>query len=186
MGGPALWRSLAQRLDAFVDNRWAESVELHPWTGGQVSNPVGAGPDHSRPILTIQAVYLVPGAHATGEAGTRAAGMSSQQTTSEEWISIAEGNMGVLPPTNWRMFDRVYLADPERSEFPWHTVNYVVPSATMRWDVHLVRLNATILNGTGSPHNVVTPGASGVEYYDTQQRQFWRSTGYTPDTWVQL
>jgi len=134
----SIWRALEQQMDAIVDGEFAEPVELHPWSGGQQAGNKGQ-PDPSRPVLYANAVYVVPGARATGEAGTRAAGQSqATQVPSEQWIAITETQLG--NPGNWRMYDRVYL--PERGT--WHTISFITPSATGRFNVNLIRLQEPV------------------------------------------
>ncbi len=130
------WRSIQRRMDALVDRQFSEPVELHPWTGG-ADDATGrtSGPDPDRAVLYTTAIYVVPGARATGEGGTRASGMALAAVTSEEWISITADKLG--DPSMWNARDRVYL--PERNQ--WHEISNVVPSATDRYNVNLVRIN---------------------------------------------
>lgn len=124
-------------MDALVDRQYSEPVEFHPWVGG-ADDATGAssGPDPDRAVLYTTAVYVVPGARATGESGTRAAGMAMAVVTSEEWISITADKLG--DPSMWVARDRVYL--PERNA--WHEISNVVPSATDRYNVNLIRISA--------------------------------------------
>jgi hypothetical protein len=131
------WRGLQQWMDAIVDQQFSEPVEFHPWVGGaDDATGTSARPDPDRAVLYTTAVYVVPGARATGEGGSRAAGMAIAAVTSEEWISITGEKLG--DPSSWIARDRVYL--PERNS--WHEISNVVPSATDRYNVNLVRLSA--------------------------------------------
>ncbi len=129
------WHGLQQWVDAIVDQQFSEPVEFHPWRGG-ADDATGAssGPDPDRAIVRTTAIYVTPGARATGEAGTRAAGMALAAVTAEEWISIVGEKLG--DPSIWLARDRVYL--PERGS--WHEVSKVEPSATDRFNVYLIRL----------------------------------------------
>jgi hypothetical protein len=131
----SFWRGLQQWMDAIVDQQFAEPAEFHPWKG-TVDDATGlsSGPDPERKVLYVNAIYVVPGARATGEAGTRAAGMASQVVQSEEWISLTGEQIG--DPAMWEAHDRVYL--PERGT--WHEITTVTPSATDRFNVNLIRL----------------------------------------------
>lgn len=122
-------------MDNIVDNQYAEQVELHPWQG-TVDDASGltSGPDPNRAVVYTTAIYVVPGARATGEGGTRAAGLASQVLQSEEWISIVGEKLG--DPALWEAHDRVYL--PARKT--WHEISTVTPSATDRYNVNLIRL----------------------------------------------
>jgi len=129
------WRGPQRRMDALVDRQFAEPVELHPWRGG-ADDATGAtsGPDPERAVLYTTAIYVTPGARATGEGGTRAAGMALAAVTAEEWISITAQKLG--DPSTWIARDRVYL--PERNM--WHEISNVTPSSTDRYNINLIRL----------------------------------------------
>jgi hypothetical protein len=88
-------------------------------------------------VLYCIGVYVMPGAAATGEAGTIAIGRSNvggPVLTAAEWVSITEDQLG--NPANWQPNDRVYL--PERGT--WHNINSITPSATGRFNVNLTRV----------------------------------------------
>ena len=133
---PSTWRNLQRVMDSMIDGQFSEPVEIHPWTGGQHAADDGA-PDPTRAVLYTNAMYVVPGSRATGEAGTRAAGITTKIQTADEWISITEDAIG--SPENWTMYDRVYLKERQPGE-QWHTIAEIIPSATGRFDIHLIRL----------------------------------------------
>lgn len=137
---PSSWHGLQQWMDGLVDNQFAEPVEFHPWHGA-ADDATGAtsGADPNRAVLYTTAVYVVPGARATGEAGTRAAGLATQVLQSEEWISIVGEKLG--DPGSWLAHDRIYL--PERGT--WHEISTVIPSATDRYNVNLIRITSSDL-----------------------------------------
>lgn len=129
------WRGLQQWMDALVDQQFDEPVELHPWRGGaDDATGTTSGPDPERAVLYTTAIYVVPGARATGEGGSRAAGMAIAAVSADEWISITGEKLG--DPGSWLARDRVYL--PQRNM--WHEISHVVPSATDRYNINLIRL----------------------------------------------
>lgn len=131
------WHALESATDAIVDAQFAEPVEFHPWNGGQHAFGDGFA-DPTRQILITEAIYVVPGARATGEAGTMAMGLSTRVVTNDEWISISEDNLG--DPVHWQMYDRIYLPERDPSQ-QWHSITVVMPSATARYNVYTVRLH---------------------------------------------
>jgi len=134
----SIWRGLEQQMDAIVDGEFAEPVEIHPWKGGQIGTGHGQ-PDPNRRVLYANAVYVVPGARATGEGGTRASGQAmGRQAEADEWVAITEDQLG--NPAYWKMYDRVFL--PERGT--WHTISVITPSATGRYNVNLIRLQEPV------------------------------------------
>lgn len=133
------WKGLEQIVDGIVDEQFAELVEFYPWSGGQHVADEGAL-DPTRSILRTTAIYVTPGAAATGEGGTLATGMARFQSANE-WVSITRDKLG--DPANWVMYDRVYF--PERDpEQQWHSISEIVPSATDRYNVMLIRLKVDV------------------------------------------
>jgi len=130
------WRNVAAQLDLYVDTIWAEPTELHPMIPGDIdSNP---GPDPARSIIKTQAVFMKPGADIVGEAGAaRAYGGNVHQIVQDTWISICDAKL-VVDLTQWRQHDRVFF--PWRDE--WWEIAWISPSATMRPDIHLLRVQA--------------------------------------------
>lgn len=136
----SIWKALERKMDAIVDQQFAEPVEIHPWkkasTGGY-SNP--GAPDPDRPVLNITGIYVNPGASITGEGGTQGANLNVRMVTQDVWLSVIEDYIGdvklIKPP------DRVFF--PERGE--WFEVAYSDPSATNRPNIHLIRLQDSSL-----------------------------------------
>lgn len=127
-------------MDGLIDNQFSEPVEFHPWKGAaDDASGATSGPDPARAILITTAIYVVPGSRATGEAGTRAAGLATQVVQAEEWISIVGEKLG--DPASWLAHDRIYL--PERNT--WHEISSVTPSATDRYNVNLIRITPSDL-----------------------------------------
>jgi hypothetical protein len=133
----SIWRNFERQVDAAVDAYFAEPIELHPMMGAEDTSVGGPQVDPSRAVLYCIGVYVMPGAAATGEAGTIAIGRSNvggPVLTAAEWVSITEDQLG--NPANWQPNDRVYL--PERGT--WHNINSITPSATGRFNVNLTRV----------------------------------------------
>lgn len=126
------WLSLQQRLDKIVDGRWDEPVELHPWAGGAYSSDGAADP--TRKVLVTRAVFMVPGAAITGEAGSGHGSGDAQQLENECWLDIQDDRLG--DPTRWRAYDRVNLV----FRVEWFSIAWIGPGATRRSKIHLVRL----------------------------------------------
>lgn len=136
----SIWRNFERLVDAYDDMYFAEPIELHPMIAEEetIGSPQ---PDPARSVLYCSGIYVVPGARATGESGTIAAGVARSEAsilTAAEWVSITEDQLG--NPALWgpavSNYDRVYL--PERGT--WHTINSITPSATGRFNVQLVRV----------------------------------------------
>jgi hypothetical protein len=123
-------------MDSIVDSQFSEPVRLIPWTGGQ-SISDGGHQDPTRKVLDTVGIYVTPGSSAMGEGGTLASGLTTQIQVSREWISITEENMG--DPSLWVRYDRVFLPDQLPNQ-QYHTIESVVPSATKRYNVNLIRL----------------------------------------------
>jgi len=156
----SVWAAQEQRLDAVIDRFWGEPVELHPMSGGDVSEePV---PDSTRNIVFSTAVYMRPGSAVTGEGGTQGAGLSSQIVENDTWASIVGDVIGGDDPF-FEKDDRVYW--PERNE--WWAITYITPSATNRPNIHLVRLNpnSIIVGLIGAEFDGVPPIFDGVNVY---------------------
>jgi hypothetical protein len=130
------WRKYQRRVDTVVDETFEERVEFHPWTGGEsVADDLVA--DTTRNVLKTVGIYVTPGAHAMGEAGTMASGLATSIQTGREWVSVSEGNFG--DPSLWKAYDRVYLPDQLPNQ-QWHSIEKINPSATKRYNVYLIRL----------------------------------------------
>src|ERR1017187_2667076 len=134
----SIWRQQQRRVDTLVDQHFSEPIEIHPFTGGTGATGEGGQPDTSRTVLITNAIFVVPGAHATGEGGSRAAGMATKVETSDEWISITEDSLGG-DASVWLAYDRVFLKERPVGQ-QWHTISEVIPSALGRFDLHLIRL----------------------------------------------
>lgn len=137
------WFAIAQRMDTIVDNRFGEPVELHPWTAENFGS--GGGPDPARAVLAgpdVLGVYVTQGSKVIGEGSLGGAGGNTQLLEQEVWLSIQAGVLG--DPAFWKSDDRVYF--PDRNE--WYQISYIPPSATYRYNVHLLRLNANALHTT--------------------------------------
>ena len=124
-------------MDILVDGTFSEPVVLTPWTGGQHATNAGTPDPTRKPISTI-GIEVMPGARASGEAGTVGAGLSTRIMTSAVWIAIREDYLGNAM-ADWKTYDRVYL--PERPFGQrWFTIENVEPSATGRFNIKLIRL----------------------------------------------
>jgi hypothetical protein len=137
------WLSLQQRLDQIVDDEWAEVVEIHPWAtpAGGFSNE--GGPDPTRPVLVTVGMYVTAGAAAAGEVSQ---GMSAaHQIDMDVWLSVQQQLLGNY---QWVNNDRVFW--PWRSE--WYQISYSAPSASLRPNIHLIRLNNTVLQSMIQQH----------------------------------
>jgi hypothetical protein len=129
----APWRALEVLIDDMVDDQWGEPVELHPMAGADVDSE--ASPDPTRKILKTVGVLMMPGAAATGEAGTVGTGLTVKQVQNDVWVSLSERNLkGTL--STWKEEDRAYFPDRDI----WYKVLYPIPSATGRPQIYLARL----------------------------------------------
>lgn len=133
------WTQLASEVDAIVDEYFSEPVELHPWLGAHSALVSETGPDPSRKVIFTEGIYVCPGARATGEAGTVAAGLATRVVSSDEWLSITLENLGG-DPSVWLEGDRVFWPLCKAGQDPWHTISFVTPSATNRFNINLIRL----------------------------------------------
>ena len=136
MVGVPNWVALEQRVDDLVDITFAEPVELHPWTDEGYSGD--GGPDTSRKPVFTNGAYVTSGSKVVGEAASGSA-IGAAILEMEVWLSIQATLLG--PITYWKAQDRVYW--PDRNE--WYSINYIPPSATYRYNVHLTRLNDAAL-----------------------------------------
>jgi hypothetical protein len=132
----SIWRQQQRRVDTLVDQHFSEPIIMYPWQDGQHATGTGT-PDATRTVLYSNACYVVPGAHGTGEGGTKAAGLTTKIQTSDEWISITEDALGGA--AYWRQYDRVFLKERPVGE-QWHSIEEIIPSALGRFDIHLIRL----------------------------------------------
>jgi hypothetical protein len=132
------WYTWQRRMDAECDRRFAQRVELYPWSGGQSVTDDGHA-DPTRPVLKTFAVYFTPRmrSYGIGAGGSGGSGMTTPLETGREWISITEENLG--DPALWRAYDRVCLPDLLPNQ-QWHNIEKIDPSATKRYIVSLIRL----------------------------------------------
>lgn len=133
-----LWRNYERQLDAAVDNVWSEPVWLYPYMVDPISSQPTA--DTTRTAIATFGVMMRHGAAVTGEGAIMGGQSSLQQVTSDVWLSISQAN---LPNTiaDWHPGDRVYFPDRDaNNEAAWYEVNWVAPSATARWNIHLTVL----------------------------------------------
>jgi hypothetical protein len=127
------WRVLQQRMDGIVDDQFAEPVHLIPWSGGQRVSDEGQQ-DSQRVVIRTVGVYRTSGAPT---ADVEAPGINANTQVAQEWVEITEYNMG--DPGNWNAYDRVFLPDQLPNQ-QWHTIQSVIPDATKRYHVMLIRL----------------------------------------------
>lgn len=130
----APWRAMEVLLDDMVDDQWGEPVELHPMAGADVDSE--ASPDPTRKIVTTVGVLFMPGAAATGEAGSMATGLTSKQVQNDVWVSISEHRLKGVDLATWKSEDRVYFPDRDI----WYKILYPIPSVTGRPQIYLARL----------------------------------------------
>jgi hypothetical protein len=136
---PASWARFERIVDGFVDGRFGEQVQIWPTMEEQAATGTST-PDPSRKVLYATGVVEMPGASATGEAGTLARGLTTEGKieTSMIWVSMTEDELGG-DWTHYGIGDRVLL--PERSPTQWYQINSITPSVTGRYNVNLVRVN---------------------------------------------
>ncbi len=134
------WRKYARMVDSAVDRQWQEPVELHPY----IVDPDTSQPtvDGTRPVKKTIGVMMRHGAAVTGEGAIMGGSINTRQVTSDVWLSISEANLqGSI--ADWRQGDRVYFPNREaHNEAAWYEISWPAPSATARWDIHLVVLQA--------------------------------------------
>lgn len=133
----SFWRGLEIMMDNMVDNYWAEPVQIIPW--GPIGIDDDGAPDPARKAVNTRGVLVMPGAAATGEAGTMATGMVSGQLDLTTWLSITDFNLKTLKLSDLQHGDRIYF--PERDE--WYAMDRPIPSKTGRPQIYLQRLQET-------------------------------------------
>lgn len=136
----AFFRTLIKEMDVAVDEMFAEPVELHPWLNSDGRYSTSGMADSSRSVLKTMAIYVTPGAAATGERALVGGGIS-HTLEQDVWISIQQELLGDL--SAWQAGDRVYW--PERGEY-YELLYPPIPHATLRPNVHLTRLEGTERN----------------------------------------
>ena len=133
------WVQLASDVDNTINDFFAEPVELHPWLGEHSALINETFPDPTRKVIKTVGIYVCPGAHAIGEAGTVASGLATQVVSSDEWLSITLRDLGG-DPSVWQEGDRVFFPECRAGQDPWHTISFVTPSATNRFNINMLRL----------------------------------------------
>jgi hypothetical protein len=132
------WRGPQVMMDSIVDDFWAEPVQIVPW--GPVGIDDDGAPDPDRPALATIGVLVMPGAAATGEAGTGGQGIAKPLDAST-WVSITEYNLLPMKLSDLQQGDRVYF--PDREE--WYMVDHPMPSKTGRPQIYMSRIQESTL-----------------------------------------
>lgn len=133
------WRGPQVMMDDLVDDYWSEPVKYVPW--GPVGIDDDGSPDPARPELDTRGVLVMPGAAATGEAGTGATGMTSKPLDASTWLSITEYNLLPYKLADIQQGDRVYFADRDE----WYMIDHPMPSKTGRPQIYMSRLQESTL-----------------------------------------
>jgi hypothetical protein len=135
----AFWRQIEVMMDDLVDDYWAEPVRIVPW--GPVGIDDDGQPDPARKVVNTRGILVMPGAAATGEAGTQATGMTSGQIDIGTWLSITDYNLKSLKLSDIEQGDRVYFE--ERDE--WYMIDHPIPSKTGRPQIYMSRIQENTL-----------------------------------------
>ena len=133
------WRGPQVMMDGMVDDFWSEPVQIVPW--GPVGIDDDGSPDPARPAITRRGILVMPGAAATGEAGTRAQGMTASYFDTSTWLSITEYELLPMKLADIQQGDRVYF--PDRDE--WYMIDHPIPSKTGRPQIYMSRLQESTL-----------------------------------------
>jgi hypothetical protein len=133
------WRGIERLCDDLVDDYWAEPVEIHPW--GPVGIDDDGTADPARPAVVTRGILVMPGAAATGEAGSQATGMNSGPLDLTTWVSLTEYNLKTLKASDLQQGDRVYF--PDRDE--WYMIDHPIPSKTGRPQIYMSRIQESTL-----------------------------------------
>jgi len=91
--------------------------------------------------LDTRAALVMPGAAASGEAGSGAQGMTATYLDTTTWFSITEYNLLPYKLSDLQQGDRVYF--PDRNE--WYMIDHPMPSKTGRPQVYVSRIQESTL-----------------------------------------
>lgn len=133
------WRGPQVMMDGIVDDYWSEPVRIVPW--GPVGIDDDGSPDPARPALNTIGILVMPGAAASGEAGTKATGMTSGPVDASTWVSITEYNLLPMKLSDLQQGDRAYF--PDRDE--WYMIDHPMPSKTGRPQIYMSRIQESTL-----------------------------------------